>query len=130
MKRGPGARSQGTRSCRILAACLLLMNSDVSAEPSTSRRPRQIDGVGHTTHTAHRRATARNVDGLAPEVYMGRVQDRVVVVTGGAGGIGRAACRAIADEGGKVVVADLDEAAAHAVADEINAAEGRRRPFA
>ena len=50
---------------------------------------------------------------------MGRVQDRVVVVTGGAGGIGAAACRAIAAEGGKVVVADLDEAAARGVADEI-----------
>jgi len=55
---------------------------------------------------------------------MGRVQDRVVIVTGGAGGIGRAACRAIADEGGKVVVADLDETAARAVADEIGAAGG------
>jgi meso-butanediol dehydrogenase/(S,S)-butanediol dehydrogenase/diacetyl reductase len=54
---------------------------------------------------------------------MGRVQDRVVVVTGGAGGIGAAACHAIAAEGGKVVVADLDEAAARAVADAI-AAEG------
>jgi len=30
---------------------------------------------------------------------MGRVQDRVVVVTGGAGGIGAAACRAIAADG-------------------------------
>ena len=30
---------------------------------------------------------------------MGRVQDRVVIVTGGAGGIGAAACRAIADGG-------------------------------
>jgi meso-butanediol dehydrogenase/(S,S)-butanediol dehydrogenase/diacetyl reductase len=47
---------------------------------------------------------------------MGRVQDRVVVVTGGAGGIGAAACRAIAAEGGKVVVADLDAAAAQGVA--------------
>ena len=47
---------------------------------------------------------------------MGRVQDRVVIVTGGAGGIGAAACRAIAAEGGKVVVADLDEKAAEAVA--------------
>jgi len=55
---------------------------------------------------------------------MGRVQDRVVIVTGGAGGIGRAACRAIADEGGKLVVADLDEDAARAVADEIVAAGG------
>jgi meso-butanediol dehydrogenase/(S,S)-butanediol dehydrogenase/diacetyl reductase len=50
---------------------------------------------------------------------MGRVQDRVVIVTGGAGGIGAAACRAIAAEGGKVVVADLDAAAARGVADEI-----------
>jgi meso-butanediol dehydrogenase/(S,S)-butanediol dehydrogenase/diacetyl reductase len=50
---------------------------------------------------------------------MGRVQDRVVIVTGGAGGIGAAACRAIAAEGGKVVVADLDETAARAVADAI-----------
>ena len=50
---------------------------------------------------------------------MGRVQDRVVIVTGGAGGIGAAACRAIAAEGGKVVVADLDEHAARAVADAI-----------
>jgi meso-butanediol dehydrogenase/(S,S)-butanediol dehydrogenase/diacetyl reductase len=50
---------------------------------------------------------------------MGRVQDRVVVVTGGAGGIGAAACHAIASEGGKVVVADLDAGAAQAVADAI-----------
>jgi meso-butanediol dehydrogenase/(S,S)-butanediol dehydrogenase/diacetyl reductase len=55
---------------------------------------------------------------------MGRVQDRVVVVTGGAGGIGSAACRAIAAEGGKVVVADLDANAAQAVAEEIAAAGG------
>lgn len=47
---------------------------------------------------------------------MGRVHDRVVVVTGGAGGIGAAACHAIAAEGGKVVVADLDAKAAQAVA--------------
>ena len=50
---------------------------------------------------------------------MGRVQDRVVIVTGGAGGIGAAACRAIAAEGGKVVVADLDPEAAHGVAEAI-----------
>jgi meso-butanediol dehydrogenase/(S,S)-butanediol dehydrogenase/diacetyl reductase len=54
----------------------------------------------------------------------GRVQDRVVIVTGGAGGIGSAACKAIAAEGGKVLVADLDEGAARAVADEIVADGG------
>ena len=55
---------------------------------------------------------------------MGRVQGRVVIVTGGAGGIGRAACEAIAAEDGKVVVADLDEAAAASVADSIVANGG------
>src|SRR5581483_10510370 len=50
---------------------------------------------------------------------MGRVAGRVVIVTGGAGGIGAAACRAIAAEGGRVVVADLDGERARAVADAI-----------
>lgn len=55
---------------------------------------------------------------------MGRVAGKVVIVTGGAGGIGRATSKAIAAEGGKVVVADLDPSAAKAVADEIAAAGG------
>jgi meso-butanediol dehydrogenase/(S,S)-butanediol dehydrogenase/diacetyl reductase len=55
---------------------------------------------------------------------MGRVGGRVVIVTGGAGGIGAAACRAIAAEGGRVVVADLDAARARAVADAIVADGG------
>jgi meso-butanediol dehydrogenase/(S,S)-butanediol dehydrogenase/diacetyl reductase len=53
-----------------------------------------------------------------------RVAGRVVVVTGGAGGIGAAACRAIAAEGGRVVVADLDGEHARAVADTIDADGG------
>ena len=55
---------------------------------------------------------------------MGRVEGRVVAVTGGAGGIGAAACRAIAAEGGKIVVADLDRDRAQAVADAIVADGG------
>lgn len=55
---------------------------------------------------------------------MGRVQDKVVIVTGGAGGIGSAACTAIAAEGGKIVVADLDSSAAESVAAEIRADGG------
>jgi len=50
----------------------------------------------------------------------GRVAGRVVIVTGGAGGIGAAACRAIAAEGGKVVVADLDPDRARSVAESID----------
>jgi meso-butanediol dehydrogenase/(S,S)-butanediol dehydrogenase/diacetyl reductase len=55
---------------------------------------------------------------------VGRVQDRVVVITGGAGGIGASACHAIAAEGGRLVVADLDAGAAREVADAIVAEGG------
>jgi 3-oxoacyl-[acyl-carrier protein] reductase len=44
---------------------------------------------------------------------MSRLQDRVIIVTGGAQGIGRAYCEAFANEGAKLVVADLEEAQAH-----------------
>ena len=54
----------------------------------------------------------------------GRVAGRVVIVTGGAGGIGAAACNAIAREGGKVVVGDLDADRARAVADAVIADGG------
>jgi NAD(P)-dependent dehydrogenase (short-subunit alcohol dehydrogenase family) len=48
------------------------------------------------------------------------LSDKVVVVTGGASGIGRALARRFADEGARgVVVADLDGEGAQAVADEI-----------
>jgi 3-oxoacyl-[acyl-carrier protein] reductase len=46
---------------------------------------------------------------------MDRLKDRVIIVTGGAHGIGRAYCRGLAAEGAKVVVADLDKDAAEAV---------------
>src|SRR5262245_32704466 len=49
-----------------------------------------------------------------------KIQDKVVVVTGGADGIGRALCRRFAAEGGRgIVVADLDGEGAANVAKEI-----------
>jgi NAD(P)-dependent dehydrogenase (short-subunit alcohol dehydrogenase family) len=56
---------------------------------------------------------------------MGRVEGKVAVVTGGASGIGRAACLLLAHEGAAVVVEDLDEDGAEVVAKEIETAGGR-----
>ena len=46
----------------------------------------------------------------------GRVEGKVCVVTGGASGIGLAACRRLAEEGGLVAVADIDITAAQRAA--------------
>jgi NAD(P)-dependent dehydrogenase (short-subunit alcohol dehydrogenase family) len=50
---------------------------------------------------------------------MKRFSDKVVVVTGGASGMGAAACRLFAAEGGRVVGADIDGDAANRLAKEI-----------
>ncbi|MDX3907184.1 MAG: glucose 1-dehydrogenase [Pigmentiphaga sp.] len=49
----------------------------------------------------------------------GRLENRVAIVTGGGHGIGKAYARRLAGEGARVVIAELDEAAAHAVAREL-----------
>ncbi|MHB8592967.1 MAG: 3-oxoacyl-ACP reductase [Acidimicrobiales bacterium] len=49
----------------------------------------------------------------------GRLQDKVAVVTGAAGGIGRASARRFAAEGAKVVVADRLEVEGRTVAEDI-----------
>jgi NAD(P)-dependent dehydrogenase (short-subunit alcohol dehydrogenase family) len=48
-----------------------------------------------------------------------RFEDRVAVITGGAGGIGRATAQRLAAEGATVVVVDVDEVAGKALADEL-----------
>jgi 3(or 17)beta-hydroxysteroid dehydrogenase len=50
---------------------------------------------------------------------MARLQDKVVVITGGAGGIGAATARRMAEEGGTVVIADLADDQGRGLADEI-----------
>ncbi len=56
---------------------------------------------------------------------MNRFENKVVVVTGAAQGIGEAYARALAAEGAAVVVADLNEEAGERVAKEIEADGGR-----
>lgn len=55
---------------------------------------------------------------------MGRLKDKVAVVTGAGGGMGRAIAMLFAAEGAKVVVADISAEAAAAVTQEITAAGG------
>ncbi len=51
---------------------------------------------------------------------MQRLQDRVAVVTGGGSGIGLATVRRFAQEGARVVVADIDDAAGESAAAEVD----------
>ena len=48
-----------------------------------------------------------------------RLKDKVCVITGGASGIGLASAKRLAEEGAKVVIADLDEARGQEVAEEL-----------
>lgn len=50
---------------------------------------------------------------------MGRVQDKVALVTGGAVGLGEAMCRMLAREGAKVVITDIKDEEGKALADAI-----------
>ena len=52
---------------------------------------------------------------------MGRVDGKVVIVTGGASGLGAADARALAAEGASVILTDIDVARGEALADDIGA---------
>jgi len=55
---------------------------------------------------------------------MGRLDDKVAIVSGGAMGIGRGTAGLFAREGARVVVADINEDAGRAAAEEIRRTEG------
>jgi NAD(P)-dependent dehydrogenase (short-subunit alcohol dehydrogenase family) len=59
-----------------------------------------------------------------------RLDGKVAIVTGGAGGIGRASALAFAREGARVLVADIDAERAGGVASEVAAGGGEAEAFA
>ena len=52
------------------------------------------------------------------------LKDQVVIVTGGAHGIGKAYCKGFANAGARVVIADIDKPGADSAADEIGKTNG------
>jgi NAD(P)-dependent dehydrogenase (short-subunit alcohol dehydrogenase family) len=58
------------------------------------------------------------------------LKDKVAIVTGGAKGIGRAACIELAKENVKVIVADIDYNASQRVCQEIETINGQAKPYA
>lgn len=58
------------------------------------------------------------------------LQDKIIIVTGGGGGIGQAVCKRFAEHGAKVAVLDRDEAAAQATVELITEAGGKAQAYA
>ena len=57
---------------------------------------------------------------------MSRLENKVVLISGGASGIGAATARLVVREGGKAVLADRDEAKGRALAGELGDARALR----
>lgn len=53
------------------------------------------------------------------ETELRRLEDKVAIITGGAGGIGKSACQLFVEEGASVLLADVDEEKLEATVEEI-----------
>lgn len=68
------------------------------------------------SEVAPRRASA---DAAPQDAAQTLLKDRVVLITGGAQGLGAATCRRLADAGARVIVADVNERGATTLAEEL-----------
>lgn len=59
-----------------------------------------------------------------------RLKDKVIIVTGGANGLGRYYCEHLVQEGARVLIADIDIAQGQALADRLNQGAENRRAMA
>src|SRR5436189_152058 len=63
------------------------------------------------------------------EEHMGRLDERVAVITGGGEGIGKGIARRFAEEGARVLIAEVDEERGRTTADELAASTGAETLF-
>src|SRR5262249_57795738 len=76
---------------------------------------------------ARLRGASLSVDDRKGDAMAGRFEGQVAIVTGGALGIGGATARRLASEGAKVLIADVNDAAAAANVERIKAMGGTAR---
>jgi 2-hydroxycyclohexanecarboxyl-CoA dehydrogenase len=77
----------------------------------------------------NRRSTIAVRDVASTEIHMQTFKDKMVVVTGGGGGIGGSTCRRFASRGARVAVFDLNRDAAERVAAQIRGEGGEATAF-
>jgi len=67
------------------------------------------------------------VNNIKKEIIMKRTENKVVIVTGGASGIGRETCLLLAKQGAKIAVTDVGDKEGQALVEEINQSGGEAK---
>src|SRR4051812_9966789 len=116
-QRRRGTRGRGSRGRRTRAGPRARLTRPRDTWPTSASFPhaRFLNGFQKVAHR-RRHVKGRRVDvfcgtGVAPNEgeAMKELSGKVAVVTGGAGGIGKALCEELVAEGAKVVVTDVQE---------------------